>query len=207
MSRLSAMEVAEYPQKKVECVEDIHIPLADFDRLNIGCGEHIKEGWLNVDLLPRKGAYYLDASQPFPFVDESFRYVFSEHLFEHLSYEGGKNMLHEVYRVLRPGGILRLAMPTMDFLQKLLATPEDRKTMEYVNWSLSHYNPEIHKEFPSETACDAVSIFVNRFIHQWGHQMVYGVRALTSLLYHAGFSVVREVQIGESEIKELQNLE
>lgn len=207
MFRLSAMETADVMQENTIWREGIHIPFGDYDRLNIGCGEHVKEGWLNVDLLPCKGAYYLDASQPFPFADESFRYVFSEHLFEHLSYEGGKNMLHEVYRILRPGGILRLAMPTMDFLQKLLETPEDRKTREYVNWSLSHYNPEIHKEFPSETACDAVSIVVNRFIHQWGHQMVYGVRALRSLLYHAGFSVVREVQIGESEIKELQNLE
>lgn len=207
MQRLSAMETTETPQESAEWAEDIHIPVADFDRLNIGCGEHIKEGWLNVDLLPRKGAYYLDAAQPFPFADESFRYVFSEHLFEHLSYEGGKNMLREVYRILRPGGVLRLAMPTMDFLQSLLEKPEDGQTKEYVNWSLIHYNPEIHEDFPDEFASDAVSIVVNRFIHQWGHQMVYDIRSLTSLLHRAGFSVVRKMQIGESEIEDLQGLE
>jgi len=83
-------------------------------RLHIGCGTCIKEGWLNVDIKPIAGAEYMDAGRRFPFPCNSFHYIFSEHLIEHLNYFEARNMMDECYRVLRKGGVMRLATPSLE---------------------------------------------------------------------------------------------
>jgi hypothetical protein len=78
------------------------------------CGD----GWLNTDFiftrLPvgfvcedwRTGRYILrqDAGHRWPFEDNSFEAVYSEHMFEHILPMDGSTFLKEMYRVLRPGG-------------------------------------------------------------------------------------------------------
>jgi predicted SAM-dependent methyltransferase len=72
-------------------------------------------GWLNTDVDPKGiGVYYLDAGKPFPIQDQSFDYIFNEHLIEHFTYRDGLRVLQECYRVLKPGGAIRIATPDMD---------------------------------------------------------------------------------------------
>lgn len=185
----------------------INIPSSFCDKLNIGCGHHVKDGWLNVDLLPTQGAYYMNAAQPFPLADETFRFVFSEHLFEHLSYEGGKNMLHEAYRILKPGGTLRIALPTLEFLQALLNNPEGEQEKRYILWSLKQYNRKLYEDFLNSSMSDIVSFVVNMFMREWGHQMLYTHSSLKHMLKQVGFKDIQEVRINESIFEELQGLE
>ena len=63
-------------------------------KLNIGCGIHLLTGWLNTDYSPElPPVMYLDARQRFPFKEETFDYIFSEHVIEHVSYSDGMKML------------------------------------------------------------------------------------------------------------------
>src|SRR5262245_21620280 len=55
-------------------------------RLNLGCGENAKPGWINVDLFNRAADLALDIREPLPFPDGSVAMVYSEHVFEHLAY-------------------------------------------------------------------------------------------------------------------------
>src|SRR5271163_470605 len=74
-------------------------------KLQIGAGLNIRDEWLNGDIDPVAPAViYLDASRPFPLPDNSFRYVFSEHMIEHVPYADGRHMLNECYRVMARGG-------------------------------------------------------------------------------------------------------
>src|SRR5271169_951480 len=55
--------------------------------LHIGAAYFALENWFNTDLDPRKeGVYYVDATQPLPFPDHCFDFVFSEHLIEHIPF-------------------------------------------------------------------------------------------------------------------------
>jgi SAM-dependent methyltransferase len=66
----------------------------------------------------RSGAFrrlsYLDVTRPFRFDDDTFEAVYASHLLEHLDPGVAERCLEEVRRVLRPGGVLRLAVPDLD---------------------------------------------------------------------------------------------
>ena len=63
-------------------------------KLHIGCGSHILPGWLNSDYFTRSSdILHLDATRPFPFNDDEFDYIFSEHMIEHISYSQGFRQL------------------------------------------------------------------------------------------------------------------
>jgi len=59
--------------------------------------------------------YYLDATKPFPFADGTFDYVFTSHMLEHLHPADGAACVSEVHRVLRPGGLVRVVVPDLDY--------------------------------------------------------------------------------------------
>lgn len=66
----------------------------------------------------RSGAFrslrYLDVGRRFRFPDDTFEAVYASHLLEHLEPEVAERCLQEIRRVLRPGGVLRLAVPDLD---------------------------------------------------------------------------------------------
>lgn len=78
-------------------------------KLQLGCGDNLLNGWLNTDVAPVTDAYFLDAAQPFPFRDEAMDVVFAEHLIEELALDVIFKMFKEVHRVLKLGGVIRLA--------------------------------------------------------------------------------------------------
>ena len=57
---------------------------------------------------------YLDVTRPLPYPDASFEAAFGSHVLEHLTPGEADALLRELRRVLRPGGVLRLAVPDLD---------------------------------------------------------------------------------------------
>lgn len=83
-------------------------------KLNLGCGSDIRDGYVNVDLRPpcdRK----VDLSQlPWPFEDQSAEEVLMLDFLEHFPYRKTSSILQEVWRVLKPGGILEVQVPDFE---------------------------------------------------------------------------------------------
>ena len=97
-------------------------------KLQIGAaGAKGFDDWLNTDIEPQAGEAYLDATKPFPIPGGVLSYIFSEQVFEHLSYRDGLSMLRESHRTLKPDGKIRITTPNLLRLMQLF---QDNKTDE-----------------------------------------------------------------------------
>lgn len=168
-----------------------------FIGLNLGCGNNCIDGWLNTDLYPVGGGVYMDATHKLPFNDNSFRYVFCEHMFEHLTVAEGLELLKEVHRILQPNGIFRIALPTKDKLDEIYN--DEVKNKEYIDFHFSHFD----RESPIKNAC----IMLNNFYRMWGHKTIYDKQTLNELFKLGGFNKVTEYNVNESDDSVLTNIE
>ena len=76
-------------------------------KLNLGCGALIIPGFVNVDIAPGKGVDMVaDLDTLWPWPDESVDTIFALDIYEHVD----KPLLfvNEMWRVMEPGGIVRL---------------------------------------------------------------------------------------------------
>jgi predicted SAM-dependent methyltransferase len=81
-------------------------------RVNIGCGDHPTQGWINLDVASHSGVYFWDCRSGLPFSDGAVAAIYSEHFFEHLDLESeARPFLRECLRCLQPGGVLRIVVP------------------------------------------------------------------------------------------------
>lgn len=88
--------------------------------LHIGCGDVYSPEFINIDARPLPHVHIVtenlfDLSQ---FANASVDFIYMSHLLEHVRRPDQAKVLDEMYRVLKPGGILRLGVPDFD---KLLA--------------------------------------------------------------------------------------
>lgn len=87
--------------------------------LNLGCGSAFHPDWTNLDFAPHPPhvlGYDLRHGAPFP--DGLFDAVYHSHVLEHMSRQGAPDFLRECLRVLRPGGILRVAVPDLESIAR-----------------------------------------------------------------------------------------
>ncbi len=169
-------------------------------KLHIGCGFRVLDGWLNVDLHPRKPEVLeLDATQTFPLPSDHFDFVYSEHMIEHVPFAAGSVMLSECFRVLQPGGKFRLATPDLRYLFDLFNEPLTDLQQQYIDWSCETFIPEAPEPAPS--------FVFNAFVRMWGHTFIYDQETLKAALDAAGFVEVVEKEILESDEPSLSGLE
>jgi predicted SAM-dependent methyltransferase len=168
-------------------------------KLQLGCGKNILEGWCNTDLYRDEDVLYLDAKEPFPCDDRTFDYIFCEHLIEHCEYREGMHMLRECFRVLRPGGKIRIATPDLLFVIRLNDPEKTEAQKRYIAWAAEHYLPDV------ETCRDV--FVIHNFFRSWGHKVIYDFKALQDLMKAVGFVSIARHDVGESSDKNLQKIE
>lgn len=80
--------------------------------MHFGCGDRILSGWMNLDVWTKPSiSHVVDLRGPLPLADEVCRLIFSEQTLEHFEMMEIERILQEFYRVLRPGGLLRIVVP------------------------------------------------------------------------------------------------
>jgi predicted SAM-dependent methyltransferase len=175
-------------------------------KLQIGTGAQPLPGWLNTDLLPdtypqhRGTIVLLDATRRFPFDDETFDYILSEHQIEHISEPAARLMLHECFRVLRPGGRIRVATPDLEAIVGLLHDPLTDDERHYVDWIMERFRPDANV---GNRPCHVI----NHMFKDHGHQFIYDFETLAALLAEAGFADIRRKSSGESDDPQLRGVE
>lgn len=193
-------------EEREKLIED-YFSNAGIIKLQIGCGDNILEGWLNTDLNSSREIAYLDAGGNFPLPNNSVDFIFSEHLFEHLNIVQQKNMLKESFRVLKRGGVLRIATPSLDFLTDLHLNPLKSQNKKYTKWAVE----KIPGLFSVKLNVNDENVFhnyvINHFFKAWGHQMIHDYRSIKSLALETGFLEVNQEKVGKSNFPELEGIE
>lgn len=196
----------------IEDIEDNITPIkgmsiSNIEKLHIGCGNCLLDSWLNTDInLHSENIVYLDITKPFPFSDNSFKYVFAEHVCEHVTFNEFVSALREIMRVLQPGGIFRMAIPSIEFLLDICSNPHKENNSQYVDWSIRNFASQDLSAFSFEQK-DLAILTLNNFMRNWGHQFIYSIPMLERMLRETGYDDVKRCKVGESTHTELRNLE
>ena len=122
-------------------------------KINIGCGPgKMANDWIHYDSSPSlivekvirlfpfysnfkfdKKVKYLNITKKFPLKDESIDVILCSHVMEHLSYDDFYITLHNLYKVLRSDGLLRIIVPNLNFyIHSYLKSDEDYPSIKFM---------------------------------------------------------------------------
>lgn len=165
-------------------------------KLNVGSGTVKFEGWVNIDLerVTNITDVIWDATNKFSFLeDSSCSLIYNEHFLEHLDIQDGVSFLSECYRLLMPGGILRIAMPSLEYVITKYNS-EDWKDQDWLTW-------------PQYQFIKTKAEMINIAFRWWGHQWLYDREELHRRLHESGFNKIKDVEWRNSDVSELKNRE
>jgi len=179
-------------------------------KLNIGCGTSGIEGWVNIDnspsvLLSRlplgrrifhtpdwpHGVRRADVRKRIPFPDSSVSCIYSSHTFEHFTYEESRAVARECFRVLRPGGVLRIVVPDLGIMVRdyLADTADPMASHRFVSRLLLTPN-------------------LRDLVHAGAHhKQMFDARSLAHMLRGVGFLAPELSTFGRSRIAEIAEIE
>jgi predicted SAM-dependent methyltransferase len=178
-------------------------------KINIGCGLSGIAGWKNLDNSPTitlsripllnrllktpawpRDVQRYDVRQGLRFANGSVRYIYSSHAFEHFTYEESLGIAKDCFRVLGPGGVLRIVVPDLGLIVR-----------EY----LADSRPLAAQEFISRLG---LNHSVQDIVHPGSnHSQMLDGKALVHLLREAGFEQVAVSEFGKSAISEIDQIE
>lgn len=102
-------------------------------KLNLGCGGRFRDDWVNVNFTSTgPGVIAANLGNGVPFPDESFDVVYHSHLLEHFTKPAAADFLQECLRILKPGGVIRVAVPDLEAIARnyLIALEKARAGIE-----------------------------------------------------------------------------
>lgn len=131
---------------------------------------------------------WADATQNIPLPDESVELVYSSHMIEHLDRDEASRFLNEAKRILKSGGIIRLAVP--DIKKKVEAYLFNNDADAFIE-STYMCIPR-----PRSAAQKLRMALVGSRHHLW----MYDGKSLSGLLQRHGFAQVTILAAGETTI-------
>lgn len=169
-------------------------------KLQIGAGSNLLSGWLNTTLYPLKaGSVFMDGTQTFPIPDNSFDYIFSEHVIEHVDFAQGAFMLQEAFRILKSGGRIRFATPDLAKIIALYTNPQGEQEQAYIKWIMDTFRPQIGEYNPAHV--------INQSFDGWRHVFIYDQATYKKAFEKAGFVDVQFMPVNHSEDEHLRSIE
>jgi len=172
--------------KKIRQLSDINI--------NVASGGNILPGMVHLDLFGgSEEVIRWDCRRSLPFADESAKGIRTEHFLEHIDFKNDLSaFLTECFRVLQPGGVLRVIVPDCEAFLCAYAS-NDPAAFEKLGWK---------QPFPDDlpTKMDVI----NHMFHQHHeHRFGYDFESLAHRLRTVGFEPVKKMAFAESLLPEL----
>lgn len=162
--------------------------------LNIGCGPNTLDHCINLDYEwhPRIDICW-DVTRGIPLPDGAVSGIFSEHCFEHLPVESMGAVLRECYRVLVPGGHVRIVMPDGELYLTRYADLSRGRPADALPYAENHAIDDIRSPI----------VTVNRIFRHHGHLFIHDFDFLRQLLQKTGFTSITKASFGEGRDPQL----
>ncbi len=97
-------------------------------KLHLGCGKRYIPGFIHVDLLDFEHIDFKRSADDLSiFDDNSIDLIYACHILEHFKRSDTERVLTEWFRVLKPGGVLRVAVPGFEELVAIYSKYHDMK--------------------------------------------------------------------------------
>jgi predicted SAM-dependent methyltransferase len=156
--------------------------------VNLGCGGNILKGFVNVDYGWRKGVVCWDMRKPLPFASDSVSGIFCEHALEHFEWKDALySVLPEMFRILKPGGNVRIAVPDAEMIIDEYVRARDAGECE----------TELPAHADKNRLCLTPMAIVNngfRRIYEpyyMGHKFMYDFQTMKQFLTLSGFGDIQ----------------
>jgi len=89
--------------------------MAKLPYINLGCGFHYHNDWTNVDFIKSgEGVIAHNLLAGVPFDSNTFEVAYHSHVLEHFLKPDAEHFISECFRVLKSGGVLRVAIPDLE---------------------------------------------------------------------------------------------
>lgn len=142
-------------------------------RLNLGAGAQVLDGFVSVDIEGGHVKHDLSAF-PWPVDDAAVGEILASHVLEHFDRHIGRRFLAECWRVLRPGGVLRVAVPDYDIFADCVVAGDWSAVQGYPWIDANHFfGGDAHEKRP-----------------HWRHRYAYTFGLLEHILREIGFVLV-----------------
>jgi len=159
-------------------------------KINLGGGSKwSEEGWHNLEI---STGYDLEKELLKDIPDKSIEIIYTSHCLEHLSWPSVDAILKSCYRVLKPGGLMRIVLPDVDIMWKIVTT-KDRSILE-------KNNPGYYKTGGGANL--SINQCVNelfgynqdgdQFLHNTMHRSFFNKSIVGIMLTSAGFEKIEE---------------
>lgn len=167
--------------------------------LNVGWWHHLGESTLyaNPNGIADTYLYNHDLVKGIPAADNSLEVVYHSHLLEHLSNVEGIEFIGACYRVLQPGGIMRILVPDLELWSKKYISNDQFFFDEYRRVGLA----DDKALYPTNGA-----IFMG-MLHNHGHKMGYDFETLKHILEQTGFHRIRRTMVQDSDLDDIVEVE
>jgi len=205
------------------------LPLPNGPKLTLGCGPVQPPGWVNIDasnrarlanrlwwldrLLTRLGALpptefgphikVHNVLEPLPYTANSVSCIYAGELWEHFEYPDAVSVTANCFRVLGPGGVLRVCVPDgptfwrkyLVLYDTMMAKPKPERSAEPLKEHVAKYFREI---------CTRKRIFRSMgHTHKWQFDEVQ----LVELFESQGFTAVARMPFHQSRIPDVSQVE
>lgn len=195
-------------------------------KLNFGCGEFPLPGWTNIDggdgewwhAPDNENIVQLDIAAALAFIDDaSVRYISSEQFFEHFPRLNGYEICKQWFRILKPGGVLRLQVPDLYHMCKMYLNE-----VPFADWeTVQKPRRLLQVQDAGNNATNGYDLnrvllekedllpchVVNRGFYCDGHRYVYDFAYFEQMLGLVGFREVARCQFGESDHEALRGID
>lgn len=177
--------------------------------LEIAAAKNRGLNWDSVRDVPTPGGMVYDMRDlPMKGVDnETYNGVYNEHFIEHLEREEGINFIQEMYRVLKPGGVIRTVWPPMDFVN-WLRSDQDLSNHPFVQHYYEFYVVKHKFAPPGNEHKSMQEQCALGLLHQNGeHKYLWGKQELMNVFSEQGFKNIREYEYQRSSFPPFKNID